>query len=172
MATLLSLPLEVRMAIWKQVVPREMVVEVVDSLPNDLKNLTTTPGLEAKAFAKNPRLALLLISSQSNSELSCIKHPILILEATLPPGTKLNDWINRCTKGRRSLVSRIALMRQAPRNLADVRNPSDAMVARQEAWEEKTLKDVRHWFQQAEIINRDGSNPRIVGQWHEDTISN
>ena len=93
----MTLPAEIRLQIWKAIVPDEIELEITGWVAT---------LYEAQSFPENPKVSLLSINRQARSEISTLSHPTLSARLSL---YDFNAWFERSVKPRRSLFSRIAV---------------------------------------------------------------
>ena len=122
-SALLTLPAEIRLAIWKYVVPK--VVEVI--VPGNCEN-SQTPGWDYIQLPQNPRLPLLLTNKQVRGEVETITSTMLVVRCH--DHYHLDEWLQKSTLHDKSIVGRIRIDDQVIRDLGWEKYPERRAITR------------------------------------------
>ena len=100
----MTLPMEIRLEIWKRVIPEEIELKGVEYLPPHSPLFFSEASDGTKTFPRNPLVPLLLINRKANCEVSTLPQPTLTARFH---ALELDDWLMRCGKLLKQLFGRV-----------------------------------------------------------------
>ena len=154
--TLMALPLEIRLNIWKHVIPQEVEVNMVDRTTRNSKF-----GPRVGSLPLSPMIPLKLICRKANIEISTLPKPILCATAEK---TNLSAALGLATAEFRRSIKRI----KETGMMVPFYYAGDRFSSNQALKEKRLLSDASQYFGAVKIIYSKFGKPEFGQAYDEE----
>ena len=144
-ASLMTLPSELRLLIWKQAIPGTVLLKYPGSA-----NRGSFGPIDYVSLSPDPGVCLMLLNKKANDEVPTI--PGITVVVRVHDAFYLDNWCQKSTFRDRKLVSRVRVDGQCIKDLAYEKNLSQREVTA-EWWIKGQLGDkLARWFSHVKVL--------------------